>query len=150
MGVTKLYIPSGDGPNGSHFCYYHALLRYGPKPEPKPGQNVPKTCKIPKDQNWQDNHSPLHSSPVARGHIFSRMKGMRSEQRARVTRRFQSVNSERTCPIPLENRGGQTNSPPCFPRSLFALNKMSFAHFVLGGRDRRLRNWGQRSSLCLC
>ena len=85
--------------------------------------------------------------------IFSRMKGMRSGRRARVTQakdHGERAVKGRTgwvapaCLIPLEDNPG-----PLFSPSLFALNKMSFAHFVLDGGGRRLRNWAKEHSLSL-
>ena len=60
---------------------------------------------------------------------------------------MRAVNRPR--PTPLENRGGQLPRRALFSPSLFALYKMSFAHFVLGGRGRRLRNWAKEHSLSL-
>ena len=40
--VTGLSTHVGDGKHISHFYSHNLLLQVGPKPEPKPGQNVSK------------------------------------------------------------------------------------------------------------
>ena len=49
--VTGLSTHVGDGKHISHFYSHNLLLQVGPKPEPKPGQNVSKAWKPEKTEN---------------------------------------------------------------------------------------------------
>ena len=49
--VTGLSTHVGDGKHISHFYSHNLLIQVGPKPEPKPGQNVSKAWKPEKTEN---------------------------------------------------------------------------------------------------